>query len=944
MLKSEALGQLSAIADDDNRDFEDFAAAYKTMEEVVKEYPELSHYVLPIVVQTAADKGFNADIRPAAARVFNAAALNLPAEDVVKNVVHAFKRCPSFAYYLMPDLLSGRPELSAALFPEAEAGLAKIEANCVYSAAAAAKAALLCASDREAAAMLDSAFRPAKEKEDFSRVLYRSLGQIYSRHPALKEQIFSLLETPRLLKPQNYDAFYSNLGQIGLFDAGERGRVIGLLSSYLQKGDNTPASLTAAYKAVGEMMAAADDKRELETVMRTGLQNAANDTVSRKTAWRLLGDYGNLCSRVSFCRRVEKSADNEFGLQRVETIDAGELGVLLLGGDGTRSEKALNGYLGDVYRLLKEHGLHEKAAVYGVVYDFGDFMNVGFARRRQMEKYGRNIRIDRELSPETTDPKYVGEIFDKFLLPRISTDRCPAGTEKSGCYAIEGGLKSKWRAYELTAQAAADGEVKIVLKSPVRDGRITRTDFRGLKINGREMFRGERAFSVMHPYEYTTKIKKGETLRLAFEARRHRFAFADLKEYGINFCMLFTVTVVSFLLAYGLVAYVSRFKLLEHGSRIDIVFVCVFFFLLLVPASKISREEKSVQENRRLAAYVPLFSDQGLNNRFGQDFEAWFNDRFNYREAVISFYSGLEMLLNSRINNKVAFFNKKTHWLFNNEQLKIRKLSRQTEDRVLRELSAAGRFFRRQGIKTYMLMVPGKIDIYAKAAEPYYKVRGIQNEGTIKRMMSELPFPVVYPLAELQEGAKENFVFFKTEHHWTEWGAYLGYRKLMQTIAKDFPAAGAVGEDAYDIFYKRRVRGDWDREDFTLGQTFVQMNVKYPEDKLLDVEYKYYNPKKVLAEDVNDTEMTKHYHNPDGNGLRVMLIGTSMSENLLQFLPQNFSELKYFRTNNSPIVPVAEEKKIMKRYKREILEYKPDILVFCFTISNIPGFVKFNED
>lgn len=63
MLKSEALGQLSAIADDDNRDFEDFAAAYKTMEEVVKEYPELSHYVLPIVVQTAADKGFNADIR-----------------------------------------------------------------------------------------------------------------------------------------------------------------------------------------------------------------------------------------------------------------------------------------------------------------------------------------------------------------------------------------------------------------------------------------------------------------------------------------------------------------------------------------------------------------------------------------------------------------------------------------------------------------------------------------------------------------------------------------------------------------------------------------------------------------------------------------------------------------------------------------------------------------
>ena len=101
---------------------------------------------------------------------------------------------------------------------------------------------------------------------------------------------------------------------------------------------------------------------------------------------------------------------------------------------------------------------------------------------------------------------------------------------------------------------------------------------------------------------------------------------------------------------------------------------------------------------------------------------------------------------------------------------KISRVARQQCAACQRNLpspAAAGRFFRRQGIKTYMLMVPGKIDIYAKAAEPYYKVRGIQNEGTIKRMMSELPFPVVYPLAELQEGAKENFVFFKTEHHWT---------------------------------------------------------------------------------------------------------------------------------------------------------------------------------
>lgn len=74
--------------------------------------------------------------------------------------------------------------------------------------------------------------------------------------------------------------------------------------------------------------------------------------------------------------------------------------------------------------------------------------------------------------------------FSKMSMLRFSSDRCPAGTEKSGCYAIEGGLKSKWRAYELTAQAAADGEVKIVLKSPFRKTGGWRPTFRCFPTKG----------------------------------------------------------------------------------------------------------------------------------------------------------------------------------------------------------------------------------------------------------------------------------------------------------------------------------------------------------------------------------------------------------------------------------------------------------------------------
>lgn len=51
--------------------------------------------------------------------------------------------------------------------------------------------------------------------------------------------------------------------------------------------------------------------------------------------------------------------------------------------------------------------------------------------------------------------------FSKMSMLRFSSDRCPAGTEKSGCYAIEGGLKSKWRAYDVGRGCRGTEKVKL---------------------------------------------------------------------------------------------------------------------------------------------------------------------------------------------------------------------------------------------------------------------------------------------------------------------------------------------------------------------------------------------------------------------------------------------------------------------------------------------------
>ena len=85
----------------------------------------------------------------------------------------------------------------------------------------------------------------------------------------------------------------------------------------------------------------------------------------------------------------------------------------------------------------------------------------------------------------------------------------------------------------------------------------------------------------------------------------------------------------------------------------------------------------------------------------------------------------------------------------------------------------------------------------------------------------------------------------------------------------------------------------------------------------------------------DDQERSKKYYFPYGADLKVIQIGTSMNENLTQFTPYTFKNLKYYRLNAIKGINVSEEYKIMKYYKRKIMEYQPDILIFCITPMNL---------
>ena len=116
--------------------------------------------------------------------------------------------------------------------------------------------------------------------------------------------------------------------------------------------------------------------------------------------------------------------------------------------------------------------------------------------------------------------------------------------------------------------------------------------------------------------------------------------------------LLIVIAVLSFLLAYKLTSYLADFKTLNNASRMDIVFLLLFFAILFIPMSNIDKKTvKSEKENRNLAKYKPFIYKNSINFNFGNDFDNWFSDRFFLRNYITESFSKLKILSNKQYKN-----------------------------------------------------------------------------------------------------------------------------------------------------------------------------------------------------------------------------------------------------------------------------------------------------
>ncbi|MBP5352182.1 MAG: hypothetical protein J6Y91_00255 [Alphaproteobacteria bacterium] len=129
--------------------------------------------------------------------------------------------------------------------------------------------------------------------------------------------------------------------------------------------------------------------------------------------------------------RTDKTEENKYGWVLVDQVPANEPCVVYLGGDSATEDRVANGYAKEIEQEL-EMTVDCHMPVYSVKYRFGDNL-YEWSRRYEFVKHRQDLdedsvkRVNRYVTDEDKNPRYIDELYQKLVAPRISQN---CGTER----------------------------------------------------------------------------------------------------------------------------------------------------------------------------------------------------------------------------------------------------------------------------------------------------------------------------------------------------------------------------------------------------------------------------------------------------------------------------------------------------------------------------------
>lgn len=195
---------------------------------------------------------------------------------------------------------------------------------------------------------------------------------------------------------------------------------------------------------------------------------------------------------------------------------------------------------------------------------------------------------------------------------------------------------------------------------------------------------------------------------------------------------------------------------------ITVILPCLTVLILSLAFFALPDKEISEKENRTLAKF-PVFNEQNLiSGRFTSDLTDYISDQFPMRDMFISAKAYSELLFGKNENNGVIYGK-------NNTLIARDKI---TENRLVKNLETVKNFEKEAAKDVVLAVLPRSVDVFSENLPKTYSAKedkSLWNDFYAKSQELNLKTPNLYtPLCEGNN-------YYKTDHHYTTYGAYQTY-------------------------------------------------------------------------------------------------------------------------------------------------------------------------
>lgn len=205
-----------------------------------------------------------------------------------------------------------------------------------------------------------------------------------------------------------------------------------------------------------------------------------------------------------------------------------------------------------------------------------------------------------------------------------------------------------------------------------------------------------------------------------------------------------------------------------------IVYVFFSFIMILTFFDIVKKNNTFSELENRSFARKPIFSISSfVEGKYRDKYEEYINDNFIFRNQWINLKSISEYTLGKLENNNIIYGKK--NYMFE-------KNISYDKERFKNNIDSINKFIDIYEGRVTTMIVPNSYTIYKEYVP--WGIDLLNQEKLIEEVYKGNSKDRNIDLISLFKKNKEKYIYYKTDHHWTSYGAYLAYKAYIESLGE----------------------------------------------------------------------------------------------------------------------------------------------------------------